>query len=269
MRVRVVPLKLTAPVKSRAPLFVPLPSVRSPVRLRLFAIVRAVAPSLEIVPAAAEIVPTPKAASFPACKVPVVRVVPPAYVFAPVSVTVPALFMVSVPEASVEPIVPLVSVSDEALRLTPPMIEPDPLTVMALARLLPLKSKTPVPLTEIAAVPKAELSPAFSVPAVTEVAPPKPVLARETVRTPPPLIVSAPAPVMSASIEALPEALMELAVRTPVEPVMLPPESVTAPTDELKDVRSSVPVPLTVIARCKAVVEPAARVPAETVVPAE
>ena len=75
--VRVVPVKLTVPVKSRAPLLVALPSVRSPVRLRLFASVRAVVPSLEMAPAAAEIVPVPKAASLPAWRVPVVRTVPP------------------------------------------------------------------------------------------------------------------------------------------------------------------------------------------------
>ena len=191
---------------------------------------------------------------------------------APVSVTAPALFMVSVPEPSVEPIVPLVSVSSEALRLTPPMSEPPPVTVMLLPRLLPLKSSTPVPLTAMVAEPNAELSPAFSVPAVTEVAPLKPAFARDTVRVPPaPLIVRVPAPVRTASIEALPVAVtaIEVAVRMPVVPVTVPPESVSAPTEVLKEVRSSVPMPLTVMARWSAVAEPAVRVPAETVVPPE
>ena len=65
-----VPVKLTVPPKVSVPVLVALPRAMSPVRLRLFAIVRAVAPSDDRPPAAKETAPEPSALSWPRRSVP-------------------------------------------------------------------------------------------------------------------------------------------------------------------------------------------------------
>ena len=170
-----------------------------------------------------------RASVAPMTKVPADRVVPPVKVFAPVSVTEPAVDLVRVPEPRMAEIVPLVSVSCVA-EIVPPASVPA-VSVMAFVSVLPLRSSVPVPLIVMTAVPKAALSPAWSVPAETEVGPLKVEFARVTVSVPAPLIVSDPEPPIRASRETEPLAaeLMEVADRTPVVPVILPEAKVTAP----------------------------------------
>ena len=117
---------------------------------------------------------------------------------------------------------------------------------------------------------RASSTPKASVPAVSVVAPVKPVLARVTVSVPPaPFIVSAPAPPSRTSSETAVVAvtLSVVAARTPVVPVSEPAENVTVPVAWLKLERSSVP-PLTAKALVAAswLALPNARPPAETVV---
>ena len=171
-----------------------------------------------------------RASVAPTTKVPSERVVPPVNVLAPVSVTDPAVDLVSAPEPRMAEIVPFVRVSCEA-EIVPPARVPA-VSVIALVRVLPLRSSVPVPLMVMAAVPKAALSPAWRVPAETEVAPLKPELARVTASVPAPLIDNVPVPVIRASRETEPAAAEEIeeAVSTPVVPVMLPEPKVTAPT---------------------------------------
>ena len=209
-----------------------------------------------------------RASVAPTTKVPAERVVPPAKVFAPVSVTEPAVDLVSAPEPRMAEIVPLVSVSCEA-EIVPPASVPA-VSVMAFVSVLPLRSSVPVPLIVMTEVPKAALSPAWSVPAETEVGPLKDAFARVTANVPVPLIVSDPEPPISASRETAPLAaeLMDVAERTPVVPVILPEVKVTAPAVLLKEARESVP-PLMVTAPGRALATPSARVPAVTVVPPE
>ena len=79
---------------------------------------------------------------------------------------------------------------------------------------------------------RASSTPKASVPAVSVVAPVKPVLARVTVSVPPaPFIVSGPAPPSSASSETAVVAvtLTAAAVSTPVVPVNEPAEIATVP----------------------------------------
>ena len=170
-----------------------------------------------------------RASVAPTTKVPAERVVPPAKVFAPVSVTEPAVDLVSAPEPRMAEIVPLVSVSCVA-EIVPPASVPA-VSVMAFVSVLPLRSSVPVPLIVMAAVPKAALSPTWSVPAETEVGPLKVEFVRVTASLPEPFMIKAPEPAIKASRETEPAAAEEIdeAVSTPVVPVMLPKENVTAP----------------------------------------
>ena len=207
-----------------------------------------------------------RASVAPMTKVPADRVVPPVKVFAPVSVTEPAVDLLSAPEPRMAEIVPLVSVSCEA-EIVPPASVPL-VSVTAFVSVLPLRSSVPVPLIVMTAEPKAALSPAWSVPAETEVAPLKLAFARVTASVPVPLIESAPEPAIKASREIVPVAaeVRVVAVRIPVVPVILPEVKVMAPEVLLNDASESVP-PLTVTAPGSALATPRARVPAVTVVP--
>ena len=98
------------------------------------------------------------------------------------------------------------------------------------------------------------------------------MLARVSESVPPePLIVRAVEPPTKAPTVTVPPvfvAVREVALRTPVVPVMEPPETVTAPSAEAKVTRSSVPPPRA-YAPWSAVVVPAWIVPASRTVPPE
>jgi hypothetical protein len=85
----VAALNAVAPENVNAPVFVPSPNANVPLNPSAFATVRAVTPSLEILPPLNVTLPVPNAASLPISTVPALTLTPPVNVFAPLTVNAP------------------------------------------------------------------------------------------------------------------------------------------------------------------------------------
>ena len=146
---------------------------------------------------------------------------------------------------------------------SPSVTSPPMVTALAKARAVVSAEDSLPPSRASMPFPKAESSPARTVPA-DRVKPPPKVLAPESVSVPPVVFVAPPPARVASAVPA--SKAKEAAVSVP--PVTVPPVCVNAPTVSAKPPRSKVP-PLTVTAPASArrLLAPSRRVPALMVVP--
>jgi hypothetical protein len=93
-----------APENVSAPVFVPSPSANAPLNVNPFATVRAVPPSLAILPPLNTTVPVPNAALSPTKTEPALTLAPPLNVFAPDNVNSPAPLFTKLPVPLITPL---------------------------------------------------------------------------------------------------------------------------------------------------------------------